>query len=299
MNEGRPIPPTLSGSGPFDRARSEGKRSSSAGSFTCPNVRRRVRAPLCNDPCTISGFREPISGSSRSSRPRARESCSPEQPSERTELGVCAATGPQGRRGQGRTPELLTDAGDRSARALASGSASSERAREQAPPTRPASDDARLVRSSRVLRCCSTDRALALAESPSGVGEPPELRRAPTRSRARDATEDVAEPLRRVERSSQATVRVACRTRWTARPSVPAGPRAADRRRGVVSVTGWVLRSFAGGTTGTGTSRSPRAPEPSALPYTGRAWCGTLRIRCLTRRSISLGAGSLSNVSSS
>jgi hypothetical protein len=63
VREGKPIPDGVIKVGTFSIERSEGKSFELRVSFTVPDVPGdEYSIALCNDPCTIAGFKEPISG---------------------------------------------------------------------------------------------------------------------------------------------------------------------------------------------------------------------------------------------
>jgi hypothetical protein len=63
VTEGKPFPDGVIRVGTFSIERSEGKSFELRVSFTVPDVPGdEYSIALCNDPCTISGFQEPISG---------------------------------------------------------------------------------------------------------------------------------------------------------------------------------------------------------------------------------------------
>jgi hypothetical protein len=63
VSEGKPIPDGVIRVGTFSVERSEGKSFELRISFTVPDVPGdEYSLALCNDPCTVAGFREPISG---------------------------------------------------------------------------------------------------------------------------------------------------------------------------------------------------------------------------------------------
>jgi hypothetical protein len=63
VNEGNPIPDDVIRVGTFSIERSKGTSFELRVSFTVPDVPGdEYSIALCNDPCTVAGFREPISG---------------------------------------------------------------------------------------------------------------------------------------------------------------------------------------------------------------------------------------------
>ena len=91
---GRPIPAGAIRLGTFQVEESRPKWFELKVSFTVPDVAGDgYTVAMCNDPCTVQGFKEPIVGTSRSCRPSAKEHSSHRTSDSPTGSTRCAAPG--------------------------------------------------------------------------------------------------------------------------------------------------------------------------------------------------------------
>jgi hypothetical protein len=92
IREDRPIPDGVIRVGTFSIEHERGKSFELRVSFTVPDLTGAFYTiAFCNDPCTISGFREPLTGSSRSSRRCGRGNCSRSSHASTPASSVCVA----------------------------------------------------------------------------------------------------------------------------------------------------------------------------------------------------------------